>query len=65
MASRSQVLNSYAFALIREINTLKQLRHDVFHHSKTSSPYLTAVQEVESDRHSAIAALVAQVEKPD
>jgi len=65
VASRSQVLNSYGFALIREINTLQQLQRDVFYRNKTSIPYLAAVQTVESDRHSAIATLVAQVENPE
>ena len=63
--SRPRVLNSYGFALIREISTLKQLQRDVRDHNKTALPYLTAVREVVSERHSAIAALVAQVEKPN
>ena len=65
VASRFKVFSCYSLALIGEINVLQRLQSDIFQQRKTAAPYLTAVQDVEEDRRSAIATLIAQVEKRD
>lgn len=65
VASRFRVFSSYSLALIGEINVLQRLQNDMLKQPRTTEPYLNAVQKVETERKSAIATLIAQVEKRD